>query len=154
MSKKIPLLLFSIVIASGINAQSKAKSEKLFVKELNAILKSSPTIHWAYEDKMSIDSVFAIKNGILSVTVRYTTDSSFFRVRMAAPVSKIKSVAEDIYMILQFSANDVAVYISQNNSNELVFDSHRNLFHLGSKEDEGKTQIKLQLLLEKLLTYY
>src|SRR6478752_3658048 len=102
MKMKTVLAFFCLcfILQSPTQAQSKQKAEKEFLKQLNSILKNSKQQHWAYEGNvMSIDSAFAInKEGILSVTVRYTSDTSFVRVRLAAPVSKIDTVRYDLYM--------------------------------------------------------
>jgi hypothetical protein len=84
--------LFLLLCSSFVcHAQTKKKSEQEFLKQLNSILKNSKQQHWAYEgNAMSIDSAFAInKEGILSVTVRYTSNTSFVRVRMTAPSVKL-----------------------------------------------------------------
>jgi hypothetical protein len=96
--KKIILLItcfFSFILPPAATAQAKQKAEKEFVGQLNHVLNISRQLHWAYEgNAMTIDSAFAInKEGVLSVTVRYTNDSSFTRVRMEAPVSKIINIA-------------------------------------------------------------
>ena len=105
---------------------------------------------------MMIDSAFAIsKEGILSVTVRYTSDTSFVRVRMEAPVRKILTVSYDLYLILEFIDNDVTVYVSKPGSNKLKEVSKSILFHIGiPPADDIKYQEDLQMALDNLLKYY
>ncbi len=147
------LILLMPIIAS---AQTKQKAEKEFVAKLNSILKNSKEQHWKYTGVMTIDSAFAInKEGVLSVTVRYTDDASVVKTRMEAPVKKIKSVAYDLYLILEYKTDEVTVYESEVNSNELKQVDKTNYFHIGAPLKEGeKQQGKLQELLDKLLKYY
>jgi protein-tyrosine phosphatase len=156
--KKILLLsalCLCIIVQFAARAQFRQKAEQAFVQELNTVLKGSPLHHWAYSGKMSIDSAFAINTaGILSVTVRYTTGTDFYRVRMEAPVNRIAGIAHDIYVILEYKAKDVHVYEAAENSNGLELRDRRNLFHIGIIEDNGQTIEKLQKLLDALRKYY
>jgi len=105
---------------------------------------------------MSIDSAFAInKEGILSVTVRYTTDSSFVITRMAAPVNKIQRVAYDLYLILEYKDDLVIFYESEPGSIALTEKGKTNLFHIGAPLPEDVKYLeKLQKALTRLLKYY
>jgi len=157
MKKLCPLFLILAFTApySSI-AQSKQKAETDLLKQLNAILKVSGVQHWAYEGNMSIDSAFAIaKDGTLSVTVRYTTDSSFVRVRMTAPVAEISGVGYDLYLILEYKTPLVILYESDPNSMELKEAGKNTLFHIGLPEKDGEEQhTKLQKAVENVLKYY
>lgn len=128
---------------------------EFFLYELNGILKNSKLQHWGYEGIMTIDSAFSInKDGILSLTVRYATDSSFIRTRMEAPVYKIESVSYDLYLILEYQGGEVTVYESEPGKNELVPLNKSNLFDIGVPQKDGYIQQeKLQKLLEKVLKY-
>lgn len=151
--KFFPLILFAFFLFPGLsNAQSKAKIQKKFLAELNTIIKNSKEHHWNYSGEMSVDSAFAInKNGILSVTVSYKTDSSSTRVRMEAPVNKIKSVDYDRYLILFFKENEVTVFESEKGSTVQMEPFKTNLFHIGIPSKDGfYERQKLQDLLEKL----
>ena len=145
-------LLFPIMGA----AQTKQKAEKDFLKELNSILKNAKEQHWKYKGIMTTDAAFAInKEGILSVTVRYNDDGNVVKTRMEAAVKNIKSVAYDLYLILVFKKDEVTVYESEVNSNELKELHKTNYFHIGLPLNDGyKQQEKLQQLLDKLLKYY
>ncbi len=105
---------------------------------------------------MTIDSAFAInEKGVLSVTVRYTNDSSFIRARMEAPVNKIKRVAYDLYLILEYKDELVTYYESEPGSNELKEKGTTNLFHIGTPLPEDISyKEKLQKALDKFLKYY
>lgn len=149
-------LTFALLTPILLKAQSQQKAEKEFVTHLNNILKDSDEQHWKYKGVMTIDSAFAInKEGILSVTVRYTDDTSFIRTRIEAPVKNIKWVAYDLYLILEYNKEEVTVYESEVNSNELKESSKTNYFHIGAPLPEDmKRQEKLQGLLDKVLIYY
>lgn len=155
--------LISLIVITGCylflntaTAQPQQKAEKDFLNQLNSILKNSRQQHWNFEGAMTIDSAFAInETGVLSVTVRYTNDTSFVRVRMAAPVNKIKGVAYDLYLILEYKDELVTFYASEPGSNELTEKGKTNLFHIGAPLPEDvKSQEKLQKALDKLLKYY
>jgi hypothetical protein len=137
-------------------AQSQQKAEKEFLAHLNNILKDSDEQHWKYKGVMTVDSAFAInKKGILSVTVRYTDDTSFIRTRMEAPVKNIKWVAYDLYLILEYNKEEVTVFESEVNSNALKESSKTNYFHIGAPFPEDmKRQEKLQGLLDKVMVFY
>lgn len=149
-------LIFILLAPTATLAQTQQKAEKEFVTHLNNILKYSDEQHWKYKGVMTIDSAFAInKEGILSVTVRYTDDTSFIRTRMEAPVKNIKWVAYDLYLILEYNKEEVTVYESEINSNELKESSKTNYFHIGAPlPEEMKRQEKLQKLLDKVMVFY
>ncbi len=150
-------LVFFLLAPTVTTAQTKQKAEKDFVNQLNSILKNSKDEDWQPGGKMTIDSAFAInKAGILSLTVRYTDeDSSFVTARMIAPVNKIWRIAYDLYLILEFTNDEVTVFTSAKNNNELPETLKTNYFHIGAPLPEDiKHQKKLQKLLDKLLIFY
>lgn len=151
------ILCFSLLLQLSSQAQSKKKDEKEFLKQLNTVLKKSKQQQWAFEDYvMTIDSAFAIsKKGILSVTVRYTNDSSFVRVRTTAPLVKIEKIIYDLYLILVYKENVVTFYKSEPNSMELKEFNTYNWFHIGAPLPEDIVyQEKLQKALDNLRPYY
>ncbi len=157
MKKIITGLFFCLLLSLAASAQTKQKAEKEFIDQLNNILINSKEDDWQIGGKMSVDSVFAInKAGILSLSVRYTKeDSSFVRARMEAPVNKIWRIAYDLYLILEYKNDDVTVFKSGTNSNELVEDNKTNLLHIGAPFPEDiRHQQKLQKLLDNVLKYY
>jgi len=157
MNKTIAFLLTACYLFLSLltNAQTKKqKAEKEFLNQLNSILINSKDQDWAHNGTMTVDIAFAInKEGILSVTVHYTDDdSAVVRMRMEAPVKKILRVAYDLYLILEYKEDEVAVYESEPGKNELVQVNKSNLFHIGIPQKEGYTQKeKLQKLLKKVL---
>lgn len=156
MKTFLVFLSFCFSLTYSATAQPQKKVEKDFLNELNSILKKSPTQHWGYDGTMTIDSAFSISpTGILSVTVRYSYDSSFMRARMEAPVSKIIGIAYDLYLILEFTTDEVPVYRSDEGSNELKEISKTYYFHIGEPVGDGlREKEKIEKLLEKLLKYY
>ena len=150
-------LYFCMFLPAATTAQTKQKAEKEFVNQLNNILINSKQDDWQPGGKMSIDSAFAInKAGILSLSVRYTKeDSSFVRVRIESPINKIWRIAYDLYLILEYKTNEVTVFKSATNTNELIEDHKTNYFHIGAPLPEDiRHQEKLQKLLNNLLKYY
>ena len=152
--KRIPaLLICCVAFVVSLQAQKSNKAEKDFLKALNAVLKKSPQQHWNYEGKMTIDSAFRIsKDGIISVTVRYKTDSSFYRVRMEAPFNEVDELIQDMYLIFRFESKLVQVYESEPNSNELKPAYKLNMLHVGMLDDgDEKTLHKVQMLFSRLV---
>lgn len=149
------LVIFLLLLPCIVFSQTKEKAEKAFVKELNSILKNSEQQHWSYEGKMSIDSAFAInKKGILSVSVRYATDSSQVNIRMEAPIFKAKSVAYDHYLILEYDQKDVSIQETVRGKEALSEAYTNNLFHIGVPIKGYKKQKKLEQLLQRVLQFY
>ena len=105
---------------------------------------------------MTIDSAFAINaRGVLSVTVKYATDTSVIRARMEAPVSQIKGVAYDLYLILEYTDEVVTMFYSESEGSELKETGKSHLFHIGEPKKGGSDkQEKLQKALDNLLNYY
>jgi hypothetical protein len=135
-------------------AQSKSKTEKDFLKELNDILKQSPNQHWEFDGKMSIDSPFTISSqGILTSTVKYTTDTSVMRVRTEAPVNKITFARQDVYVYLEYRDKSVIVY-EQKKNKDWSIKFKRNMLHLGMGDDDGKQADKVQKKFDKLREFY
>ena len=149
-------ILFCLLLPIISSAQAKQKAEQKFVNALNSILKNSKEQHWKYSGTMTIDTAFAInQGGVLSVTVHYTDDTTVVKSRMEAPVKSIKTIAYDLYLILEYKTDEVTVYESEINNNALKELHKTNLFHIGVPTKDGyKQQEKLQRLLDKLLKYY
>ena len=152
----IACLFFCFLSPIAATAQTRQKAETAFLAELNNILKNSREQHWRYKGAMTIDSAFAIdKNGVLSITVRYTEDADVVITRMEAPVKNINQVAYDLYLILEFKGDEVSAYESETNSKILHGLGKSNYFHIGVPVKDGyKQQEKLQKLLDNLLKYY
>ena len=158
MKKKIIHLVIFLTVAqfSSVLAQSKTKSEKIFVQELNTVLKNSKRHASNYEDKMTIDTLFAInKEGILSVTLRYTNDSSYKRVRLQAPVKDISLVLYDLYVILEYT-NELVTYFESPWGSEVLYETGKGeRFHVGAPLPENVAyQQRVQKALDKVKRYY
>ena len=152
MMKHIIFILVLVFAQINISAQTKQQAEKSFVRELNKIIKNSDEHHWGYEGKMLIEKPFSIDDkGILSVAVRYVTDSSNVQVQMEAPIYKAKYVLYDYYLILEYADEDVTVKDSEN-GNTTSFKN--DLFHLGAPRNGYKKKDELQLMLDKILKFY
>lgn len=157
---KIIILITSICFTISLNSSAqitKQKAEATFVNELNHILKNTKQQHWKYNGLMTVDAAFTInKDGILSVTVRYTDEAgNFIKIKMEAPVNKINYVAYDLYLLLDFTTNEVTIYESEVNSDLLVVQNKTNYFHLGIPAGDGfYEQEQLQKMLDHVKKYY
>ena len=101
MKKLLILAVFTAFYLqpSNVFAQKKNKAERAFVTELNTVLNKSEKQDGDYEGVMTIDSAVAINaDGVLAMTVKYTSDRTITRVRLAAPVSSIQKVLYDLYL--------------------------------------------------------
>ena len=147
------LITFCLLSLTGFS-QSKSKAEKDFLKELNDILKETANQHWEFDGKMSIDSPFAINSrGLITSTVKYTTDTSVVRVRSEAPVNKITFARQDVYIYLEYRDKSVIVYEQKTNQDwQIKF--RRNMFHIGMGDDDGKQADKVQQKFDKLREFY
>lgn len=156
MEIKYLVLALSLFCCSSTicSAQSKAKAEKDFLKELNEILKKSENQHWEFDGKMTVDSPFAINGqGLLTSTVKYTTDTSVIKVRSEAPVNKITFVRQDVYVFLEYRDKSVMI-TEQKNGKDWSIKFKRNMFHIGMGDDDGKQADKLQGKFDKLREFY
>ena len=155
--KNILLFFIFMLLPITVFSQTKEKAQDALVKELNTILRSSDQHHWAYEGKMTVDSDFAIdKNGILSMTVNYKTDSTNVKVRMEAPINKAKSVLYDAFLILEFGHDEVKVFeiVNETGKEEEKHEFRNYLFHFGLPLEHGyEKQQKLENLLQKVLKF-
>lgn len=150
----IPIILAFCCLSLAGFAQPKSKAEKDFLKELNEILKESVNQHWEFDGKMSVDSPFAINGqGLLTSTVKYTTDTSVTRVRSEAPLNKITFVRQDVYIYLEYRDKSVMVYEQKNNKDWLI-KFKRSMFHIGMGDDDGKQAEKVQKKFDKLREFY
>lgn len=151
----LSILCVSFIFHFSSVAQFKQKAENELLKELNKVLKKSPNHHWEHDGKMSIDSAFAINTqGNLTLTVRYTTDTSVLVVRTEAPLNKIVWAEKDVYLILKCNDKAVSIFNSEKNNNKLSLKIRRNMFHIGVAEDDSDTVGKVQKLLDNLRKFY
>jgi hypothetical protein len=146
------VLFFAFLHNQPAFAQSKKNAEKEFLQQLNTVLKKSLRHESGYEGKMLIDTPFAInREGLLCVTLRYTNDSTYQRVRLEAPVKDIRTVRYDLYLILEYGDDLVTKYESEWGSAALKEVSRGSWFHVGAPLPEDVTyQQKVQQALDKL----
>jgi len=150
---KLFLFFCLVIFPVLLSAQAKQKVEKEFLNSLNTVLNKSDKIHWSDAGKMSVDTPFHINQaGMLSVTVTYQADSSLYKIRMIAPVSKIQSVIQDEYFILLYKDNDVVVF-ETNSNGQWINSDKRNLFHFGHVRDNGKLLSDTQQALLKIKNF-
>ena len=156
MKVLIWLVMLYFIQPVSLQAQSKQKAEKEFLAELNNILYKSRKQHSLYEGVMTVDSAFAInKEGILSVTLRYTNDSSYKRVRLQAPVKDISLVRYDLYLILEYTDKLVTYFESQWGSEVLEETGKGGWFHVGAPLPEDVAyQQRVQKALNKVKLHY
>lgn len=103
--------------------------------------KSSEPWPWNYEGKYSVDAAFSLsKAGVLAITFRYITGAAFTRIRMTAPLGKIRDVFYDYYLGFEFNQNWVTVYQTLHGSNKLKEIKTDYLFHIGVLFNDGENQ--------------
>lgn len=154
-------LIFTLLIffQLALQAQGKQNAESAFLKEINNVLIQHPPdagFNTMYHvDSIMIDSPFTIKEGILSVTYRYAANSTFVKIRAAAPVSHLTEVGYDHYLILLFKDKAVTQYQFEGNDNIATETIKKDLLHIGTPVKDGYGEKEnLQKLLNKLLKYY
>ena len=112
-----------------------------FINKLNLVLSTTSKMDWKFDGVMKVDTPFYVNNsGLLSFTVRYKTDSTFYRVRMEAPIGKITSIDLDIFLILFYKDNDVNVYISELGDERLIFRNKSQMIHVGEPRFSGNNE--------------
>lgn len=149
------LLATTLLLPAQASAQGKKKAEKSFLKALNRIISNTRSQHWAYEDSMIVVQPFRISpEGILSVLTRYFSGTGSYLVRFEVPLSAIREVDHDIYIILVTGEDEVKLYDSPVGSDQLKLKGTRNLFHVGLVEDEGETIENLRQLWESLKKHH
>jgi hypothetical protein len=140
--------VFGIGAAAG---QLRQQTCTALVKELNAVLHSTPGLHWQHTGVMQVDSAFALKpNGELSVTVRYYTGNSFYRVRMCAQIQHVRTVQDQVYLLLEFNENVVYVFRSPLNSEDLFLLEKTDLMYVGKGIQVDRRKTEIQQLVQKL----
>lgn len=148
------------MISISAFSQSKQKAEANFLKELNQILKNTKEYPWAnfisQVDTVKIEKPFSISNDVLSLSASYHVNDSIFKVTLEAPVSKIKSILYDHYLVLQFDDEVVTKTEFEPNGNAIKETIKQNYFHIGAPGSEKgpKAQEKLEKLMHKMLKYY
>lgn len=159
---KYPALLIVFLIALSFSSfaqksKPQKKAEKEFLSQLNKIIsQKNVQHHWLYEEPYTVVQPFQIDTaGILSVTIRYTTDSSWFLHRMEMPVKSIVGIAWDMYVIIESEKENVKVLESKPNSSLLKETFPRNIFHIAIVADDNpKVADKLRKSWAKLAPYY
>ena len=148
---KLPLFLFFLCgLAHSSNAQNNSKEVKAFLDALNKLATTTTQNHWRYEEPMKADSLFHLNGDTLTVTLKYSTDSSWTRVRMAAPFSKIRTIDWDHYLLLNYHDEDVVRIYEQTNLDpawKLV--QQTDLLHIGAVSEENKKEMKMKEAIEK-----
>lgn len=142
-----------------LQAQSRQKAESAFLREINNVFIQHPPdagFNTVYKiDSIMIDSPFTIKDGMLSVAYRYKANSTFVKIMAAAPVSHLKEVGYDHYLVLLFKDEAVTQYQYEGNDNTATETIKKDLLHIGTPIKDGyKEKENLQKLLNKLLKYY
>ncbi len=114
----------------------------MFIKKLNLVLSTTSKMDWKFDGTMTIDTPLHVDNsGFLSVTVRYKTDTTFYRVRMEAPINKISSIDMDIFLILFYKDNDVSVYVSDFGDENLRFKEKIQMLLLGEPSSQDNKEL-------------
>lgn len=156
---KILLLLCCFMASTRLAAQgpNRELAEKEFLKTLQEALEVGIGQIPPEEPKCSVDTGFAINDGILSLTLRFKNkDSSFYIQRYAAPLHLISNVFYDVYMGLE-CYND-AVYIRRTKKNTTTYNQYAltNLWHIGMIPEKKALELqpKLMALVRELRRWY
>ncbi len=131
-------------------AQHTHRYDKL-LKQLNDITSHSTKADWAYEDNFTIEQPYQVDDkGMLSVVLKYTTDSSFYLVKRQAPVDSISEAVLDVYLILKFDSDIVETGNSGPNSKNIVMGEEKSKYlHIGMLAN-NKSEKELALLQKNL----
>lgn len=153
---KTILLVIATLISFVSFSQTKAKAEKEFLAALNKLVANSKSQHWAYEEPFKIDSAFHIYGDTISATFKFKGDTSLYRIRYAAPVSKITGIFHDMYLIFSLKGKNVQMYERIGNEKKWVHFESRNYFHIALVETGPQMKIKQEIedAWEKLSAYY
>ena len=160
MKAKTLGLVFTLCIffQFALQAQGREKAESSFLKEINNVLQHSQDagLSFMYKvDSMIVDSPFVIKEGVISVAVRYISETDTVRIRAEAPVSHLKDIGYDHYLIMLLKDEAVTQYEYKAGDNDYKQTMKKNLLHIGTPIKDGYgEQENLQKLLNKLLKYY
>ena len=134
-------------------AQNDAKYKPL-LKALNDIINNTNSSHWAYTDRFTVQQPFKVdQQDVLSVILRYTTDSSYYLVKRFAPVDILIEVISDEFIVLKFNSKVVGLSISPANSEKLRLTVEKfNYMHVGIPIDNDADRISkaLQKIIGKL----
>jgi len=152
---KYIITIFALVVVLQTNAQTKEKATTTFIAALNNLVTHTTIQHWAFDTPFTVDSAFHLNGDSITATFRYKTDSSFFRIRYAAPINKISTIGHDMYLMMVFKGNQVLVQQQIADEGWELYDT-RNLFHIGLAETDEQLEIKKIILKawEELKVWY
>ena len=159
---KYYLLILALAFTGTLFAQTQTKSaqqkkiEKNFLKQLNDIISNRhPQHHWMTEDPYTIIQPFQIDDhNVLSVTLRYSNDSSWYLHRMQMPMSALTGLTWDLYAVMDANRKDaVTVLESEPGQTKLKEVDRRDIFHVALVEDESII-VNLQNTCRQLVPLY
>lgn len=153
------IISLMVIFQATIYAQPKQQAEKAFVAELNNILKNTKEENegFKFDGEKIIEQEFAInEQGILSLILRYnSSDGTFYKTRMEAPVNKIQGLSYDLYLILESKADAITWHKTPINSTVFTEKSTSNYLHIGVPWPEDiRHKENLQKLLDEVLKFY
>ncbi len=154
----LSILVLGISTQFQVTAQTKQKAEETFLNLLNKIIKHSDDPNWLISRFSVIEIPFNIDaKGILSITFKDTTKKE--RMRVAAPVKKIKGLTEG-YGCISFNFNRLSTIITYQYKDGEPFKRgmEQNYFPIESLKkkplEEYPYKKEIEVALKDLLKYY
>ena len=131
-------------------AQNPDKQQQSFVDALNKLVTIAPQDIWCDGELMKLDAPFKLDGDLLTVTWACSIDDRWSKTRLTAPISKIRSVEWDLYLLLVFDQRDaVQIHQSTSDNPEWQLTEQTNLLHIAPLSEENKKQMKAKKEIEK-----
>ena len=146
------LLIIATLCLSAFStqAQSPSKQEQAFVDALNKLVTIAPQDIWCNGELMKLDSPFRLDGELLTVTWVCNTDSTWSKTRLTVPISKVRSVEWDLYLVLVCDERDaVEIHESRSDNPEWRLAEQTHLLHITPVSEENKKQMKAKKEIEK-----
>gem|GEM_PF-5913259 len=144
------VFLFTLFSVSGAGAQQHR--EQAFLRHLNNLLSRSSAHHGAHEgERLKIDTPYTLRNGMLSVSLRYETDTSRTRYRYVAPLATVRRISSDRYLILEYAEREVQMFTAHGNEPFPAQPQQISMLHLGNPGDQNELADSVSYNLSLLL---
>lgn len=131
------------VLAPAIAQQKKA--EQNFINALNRFASGTKSQHWAHGESV-LETPFQVIGDSLTATFRYRGDSSDYRLRFTAPLKQLRSVDEDVFLILVFPRDRVIIYRGEGVAGSLGFWTTDFMLHAGKVESDENESDKQEVV--------
>jgi len=142
------------IVTDGLGRED---TEKLFLDFLNRLIKEYPYEGSVNEGGTVSDSLFTIRNGVLSGSFKKHTFDEVVLEKIAVPVSKITHVWYDYNLGLGFDGNTAIVQSTKPGGAEFSEQYETDVYHLstlGDGDHGQQWQAKLEVVLKALKRFY